>query len=179
MGPAPSSQSERLTTQGCETVAMSEAEASAGSLERSATSNLWRNTLSRISSLYGRLAYLSSLRNPNSGQYEHHGLALVFGQDEARKALRRAHRQVFAEWLSCSLKQQKEDLDLYISGLSDDTQTVVENWATVGPNRKLVPATAKSAERQLYMSDMKVLIELFKNGCPQSRGPTGLADPRD
>ena len=85
--------------------------------DRSAAADLWRNTISQIPSVFGKLVYLASLRNPNNGAYEHHGLALVFGEDEANKALRNSHNKVFAEWLSFNLEQQKADLDLYISGL--------------------------------------------------------------
>ena len=48
-------------------------------LERGAAADLWRNTLSQIPTLFGRLVYLSSLRDSNSGAYEHYGLAKVFG----------------------------------------------------------------------------------------------------
>ena len=59
--------------------------------DRSASADLWRNTISQIPSVFGRLVYLASLRNPNNGSYEHHGLALVFGEDEANKALKNSH----------------------------------------------------------------------------------------
>src|SRR5579864_8729114 len=83
-------------------------------LERGAAADLWRNTLSQIPSVFGRLVYLSSLRNQNTGAYEHHGLALVFGPEESNRALKKSHSQAFAEWLSFDIEQQKADLDLYI-----------------------------------------------------------------
>jgi hypothetical protein len=70
-----------------------------GTLERGPASDLWRNTLSQIPSVFARLIYLSSLRGPNSGVYEHHGLSLVFGPRLANEALRRSHVEVFREWL--------------------------------------------------------------------------------
>jgi hypothetical protein len=41
-------------------------------LERDAGGVLWRRTLSQIPSQFGRIAWLASLRNPNTGVYEHH-----------------------------------------------------------------------------------------------------------
>ena len=58
-------------------------------LERSADTDLWRHTLSQIPVLTGRLVYLSALRSPVTGKYEHHGLALLFGDQESDKAIRR------------------------------------------------------------------------------------------
>jgi len=131
--------------------------------DRSAASDLWRNTVSQIPSVFGRLVYLASLRNPNNGSYEHHGLALVFGEDEANRALKHSHTAVFAEWLSFNIEQQKADLDLYISGLFEDKRVVVETWIGLAPYRNLIPASVKGVERRLYIADFTALLELFKS----------------
>ena len=130
--------------------------------DRSAAADLWRNTISQIPSVFGRLVYLASLRNPNNGSYEHHGLALVFGEDEANKALKTSHAAVFAEWLSFNLEQQKADLDLYISALFEDKRVVIENWIRLAPYRNLLPASVRGVERRLYIADFTALLELFK-----------------
>ena len=130
--------------------------------DRSAAADLWRNTISQIPSVFGRLVYLASLRNPNNGSYEHHGLALVFGEDEANKALKTSHVAVFAEWLSFNLEQQKADLDLYISALFEDKRVVIENWIRLTPYRNLLPASVRGVERRLYIADFTALLELFK-----------------
>jgi len=132
-------------------------------LDRNAVADLWRNTLSQIPSIFGRLVYLASLRNDNSGRYEHHGLALVCGADEADKALKQSHSQTFAEWLRCTVEQQKADLDLYISGLAEDKRTVVETWVKLAPYRNLIPASVRGVERKLYISDLTALMELLRN----------------
>jgi hypothetical protein len=130
--------------------------------DRSAAADLWRNTISQIPSVFGRLVYLASLRNANNGCYEHHGLSLVFGEDEANKALKNSHTAVFAEWLSFNLEQQKADLDLYISGLFEDKRVVVETWLRLAPYRNLPPASVRGVERRLYITDFTALLELLK-----------------
>ncbi len=143
---------------------------SSDALSRDARSDLWRNTLTQIPSVFGRLVYLSSLRDPNTGRYLHHGLALVFGEDEARKALRKSHEQAFAEWLSFNLEQQQADLRLYLSDVSEDKRTVLETWQKLEPYKSLLPKSAKSVERQLYLADLTILLALLKN-------ELGVADP--
>ncbi len=130
--------------------------------DRSAAADLWRNTISQIPSVFGKLVYLASLRNPNNGAYEHHGLALVFGEDEANKALRNSHSKVFAEWLSFNLEEQKADLDLYISGLFEDKRLVVETWIRLAPYRNLPPGSVRGVERRLYLADFTALLDLLK-----------------
>lgn len=147
------------------------AERTAGvAFDRSAAADLWRNTISQIPTVFGRLVYLASLRNPNSGCYEHHGLALVFGEDEANKALKNSHAAVFAEWLSFNIEQQKADLDLYLSGLFEDKRVVIETWLRLAPYRNLLPASVRGLERRLYIADFTALLELLK-------GAFGVADP--
>ncbi len=132
-------------------------------LERGAASDLWRHTLSQIPSVFGRLVYLSGLREMNSGRYEHHGLALVFGERESDRALKESHKTAIEEWLNYGLEQQKADLDLYLSGLIVDKQTVLESWLRTTPYRNLMPATIKGPARKLFLSDLETLLELLRN----------------
>ena len=132
-------------------------------LDRGAVSSLWRNTLSQIPSVFGRLVYVSSLRNPNNGRYEHHGLALIFGEDDANKALKKSHLQLFEEWLTFSLEQQASDLDLYLAGLPDPRATVIENWMKLAPYRNLIPASVRGVERRLYIKDLIKVLEVLKS----------------
>lgn len=134
-----------------------------GTLERDAISDLWRNTLSQIPAVFGRLVYLAALRDQNSGRYEHHGLALVFGENEADRALRRSHIQTFSEWLCFNLEQQRADLGLYLSALPEDRQRIIDTWLRLEPFRTLVPSSATRAETELYYSDFRILLALLRN----------------
>jgi hypothetical protein len=134
-----------------------------GSLERGAAADLWRHTLSQIPSQFGRLVYLSSLRNSNTGSYEHHGLALVFGEQQSDETLRSSHEAAFAEWLTYGLEHQKADLDLYLSSLGANKKNLLRIWQRLAPYRNLIPASAKSADRRLYLSDLETLLEVLMN----------------
>lgn len=134
-----------------------------GGLERGAASDLWRNTLSQIPAVFGRLVYLSSLRDPNTGSYEHHGLSLVFGEEEADRALRSSHSQTFSEWLCFNLEQQKADLDLYLAALLDNRRAIIQTWSRLAPYRNLVPASATKAELEVYLADFEALLKLLMN----------------
>ncbi len=132
-------------------------------LDRKAGSDLWRNTLSQIPSVFGRLSYLSSLRNPNSGRYEHHGLALVFGNLEASKALKKSHREAFAEWLSYNLEQQHADLELFLSEQPEGKRTILKAWENLETYRNMLPNPVKDVEKKLYLSDLRAVLKLLKN----------------
>jgi hypothetical protein len=125
--------------------------------------DVWRHTLSQIPSVFGRLVYLASLRDPNTGKYEHHGLALVFSEEEANKSLRTSHNTAFSEWIRFNLEQQKADLDLYLSQFFGNKALVIENWLRLAPYRNLIPTSVRGAERKLYLADLETLLELLKN----------------
>src|ERR1700682_6509675 len=92
---------------------------SKGMLERNALADLWKHTLSQIPTTYGRLAYLASLRDPNSGAYRHHGLSAAFGREECGKALKQSHERIFSEWLNLAFAEKSWDLRNYLQGLDD------------------------------------------------------------
>ncbi len=128
------------------------------SLDVSPAGELWRRTLSQIPTLFGKLVYLSSLRNSNTGTYEHFGFAQRFTALQADKTLRRSHLDMFADWLSFSLEQQKTDLDLYLGGLPDDRRIILDNWRLIPPFANLIPASAKLPERDLFLSDLVLVL---------------------
>jgi hypothetical protein len=132
-------------------------------LERGAAADLWRNTLSRIPTRFGRLVYLASLKDLNSGTYEHFGLAQVFGAKDADRTLRQSHTQAFAAWLNLNLEEQKADLEEYLAELQQDIPTILATWTRSGSYRKLIPARAREVEKHLYLSDFEIVLELLRH----------------
>ena len=135
-------------------------------LERSATADLFKNTLARIPTLFGQLAYLASLRDSNSGVYRHYGLASIFGRDESRKALSKSHKKIFREWLILPLAEKREDLSEYFHGLDDPLPEILEHWSAVRAYRSYAPASARESERELFCAEIDVLLETFKCSDP-------------
>lgn len=133
-------------------------------LERDAVGDLWQRTLSHIPSSYGKLVYLASLRNPDTGRYEHFGLSLNPHNSDANRALRRSHEAIFQEWVTYSLEQKKCDLDLYISTIEQiEKSQLVDAWLRLTPYKNLVPAAIQGPERQKHISDFEAILGLLKN----------------
>jgi len=130
---------------------------------KSASDDVWRRTLRQIPTIYGRLVYLAQRRNPDSGLYEHHGLAKMFGEEEAHTALRSSHDGTFRQWLDLGLEEQKADLGLYFVGLPTSRQVLVENWLRLSPYRYLVPFDASPAYQQLFLGDLELLLQIVRN----------------
>jgi hypothetical protein len=142
-----------------------------GALERSAAGDLWKRTLSQIPTVYGRLAYLASLRDPNSGIYRHHGLATLFGRDESNRALRESHERVFLEWVSLSMREKRLDLGRHFAGLEDPVHMVIDHLLTTGSYRLQSAASAQAMEHELFCTDLEILLEMIKYGLGEDPAP--------
>jgi hypothetical protein len=76
---------------------------------KSALQDVRDTTLSAISGLLARLAYLGSLRR-NHGHYDHWGMEVVHGRESSEKALRAAHSEIIGRVLRTPLASLEEDL---------------------------------------------------------------------
>jgi hypothetical protein len=123
---------------------------------------LWRRTLAQIPSVFGRLVYLSSLRDPNTGQYQHFGFAQRFSDREADRTLRHSHLNMFSDWLCFSLEQQKNDLELYLETLEADKRAIIANWLEWPPFMNWIPIQTREAERDLFRSDLETVLEVVR-----------------
>ncbi len=130
---------------------------------RGASEDLWRRTLVQIPSVYGRLVYLSRLRNNDTGRYEHHGLAAMFDEDMADEAMRESHLWSFREWLEFDLEQQRADLELYLADQPGSRRTLLESWLRLAPYRASLPAAASPADRDLFLGEFETLLRILLN----------------
>jgi hypothetical protein len=136
---------------------------SKGTLERTALADLWKHTLSQIPTLYGRLAYLASLRDPNSGAYRHHGLSAAFGREESGEALKHSHERIFSEWLTLALADKSRDLGNYLRGLDDPQGMVAGHWLRSDRYRAQIPDSARPMESELFQRDLEALLQILRN----------------
>jgi hypothetical protein len=125
----------------------------------------WQRTLAAIPSFLGRLVYLASLRNANTGFYEHFGLVQRIGTGETDALLRRSHLEIFHEWLCFGLERQKEELEEYFATLDAGKEGIVASWLSLEPYAVWVPAESRDVERKLFLTDLAVVLELIRAEC--------------
>ncbi len=115
---------------------------------------IFRKRLQQIPTIFGRLVYLSSLRNEATGRYSDPDLVDSVGFDTADRMLRDSHFRVFSQWIASSLEEQKQEIEEYLRTVDD--QQVVRNC------RNLLPPGAREVERQLYLTDFETLLTLIR-----------------
>jgi hypothetical protein len=112
--------------------------------------------------MLGRLSYLATLRNTNTGTYEHFGLAERVGALDADRLIRRSHMEVFQEWLCFGLHRQKEELQEYLSGVEGDKREIIAHWLSLEPYAVWIPGESRDVERKLFYNDLSVVLELIR-----------------
>lgn len=133
------------------------------SVEQQLSGESWSRDLCQISTAYGRLVYLASLCNPDTGRYDHYASSPTDRAD-ANSKLRRLHEIFFKEWIGYSLERKKRDVEEYIEGIDQvDRAELVDAWLRLTPYKNLVPAPIQGPERQKHISDFEAILGLLKN----------------
>ena len=133
-----------------------------GVLERDALADWQRHTLDKIPTVFGRLVYMGSLRDPRSGVYHHHGLSSIYGREESKRALTESHQQLFAEWLRLPLSEKAPELRSYLVSVDEEPSTVVRHWRYSGQSRSQFPLSATHAEREMFLQELDMLLRVLE-----------------
>ncbi|MGB9457161.1 MAG: hypothetical protein WCB12_14025 [Bryobacteraceae bacterium] len=113
-----------------------------------------RRVLATIPTVFGRLAYLASLRDPTTGHYSHEQLSPFVAAGDLDRTVLQYHNRVFSQWLACSLADQKNDLGEYL--VSSGAPRYASYY------RNLAPVAAYDVERLLYFTDLETLMDLLR-----------------
>lgn len=76
---------------------------------RSAYEDFFQRTLGALPGWWRKLTYVAGLRNAK-GEYSHWGLSRTHGDDQAGRAMEKAHREVFLQVLRTPLRDLEQEL---------------------------------------------------------------------
>jgi hypothetical protein len=128
---------------------------------KSALQDIKETTLSAVSGVLGRLAYMASLRGEH-GHYEHWGMETVHGTEQSARALRQAHVEVLAKVLRTPLATLLEDLKDSCKGSGIPTLDYVEQMKGRFPD--LLPEGRQNSPASSHLNSVLVaLSSLEKN----------------
>jgi hypothetical protein len=119
-------------------------------------------SLSRIPCELGRMVYLASTREYNTGHYYHEGLADRFGPEAAQKALEIAHRQAFYKVSAFSLEDLVEELERYLVSTKEDPEECLRAWQKLEPYRIAVPADVNATVARLFTSNLRLALAILR-----------------
>ena len=124
--------------------------------------DLLHRTLSRISCDLGRLIYLASMRDYNSGSYHHDGLTDRFSPEIARKALELAHRQVFYRVSALSLENVVEEIEIYLRSSRESPEKFLRAWEKLEPYHIAIPLEVNPTVARLFLSNIRLALAILR-----------------
>lgn len=127
-------------------------------LQQQAVDDLELRTLSRIDTLVGRLVYVASTRDYNTGAYYHDGLAMRFQTSAAQAALLQCHRSLFQACVLLPLSGLVEELTAYFNSAQEDQLQLIRSWQEFVAYRMLLPADCDRLSSGLFLSNMKLAL---------------------
>jgi len=123
-------------------------------------------TLAAISSVFGRLYYVSSLKDSNSGRYEHDGLTSLYPESAVQTALSHCHEELFSRILETPLRDQERDLHACLGSAGDQYWNVVGSWRENRYFQDMCPEGMPDYLRDLFCSNMAALLAIFSSRKP-------------
>jgi hypothetical protein len=123
-------------------------------------------TLAAISSDFGRLYYISSLKDSDSGRYEHDGLMSLYPETAVQTGLSHCHEELFSRILETPLSDQERDLRECLNSAGDKCWDVVESWRETRYFREMCPQGLPDYLHDLFCSNMGALLAIFSSNKP-------------
>jgi hypothetical protein len=118
-------------------------------------------TLAAIPSCFGRLYYVSSLKDSDSGRYEHDGLKCLYPESAVQAALSQCHEELFSRILETPLQVQEKDLRACLGAAGDQYWDLIETWQENRSFRELCPPGLPEYLQDLFCSNMSALLAVF------------------
>ncbi len=145
-----------------------------------AAADLEARTLGNVPGDMARLLYLASMRDYNSGEYFHEGLAIRFTQEVACGALKACHREVFKRLTFLSLEHLVDELASYLTSSRLHPEDFLAAWGKIEPFRVAIPLDCDPLSARLFCSNVRIALAVLASRLerapadPQSASPPRL-----
>jgi hypothetical protein len=126
-------------------------------------------TLAAISTDYGRLFYVASLRDLASGRYRHEGLMALYSEAAVQQALAHCHEELFERVLETPLTEQEGDLRACLGTFEDEFWEIITRWQDLEFYRIMLPRGMPVYLRELFCSNVCALLAIFAEKRPSGQ----------
>lgn len=146
---------------------------------QAAIADLKKHTLPRLPGDIARLVYLAATRDYNTGRYYHEGLAHIYTQEFAARALQECHNDVFQDLVRSSIEDLLWQIELYVNSGCAQTDEFIDFWEKAEPYRVAIPLASDPISAQLFNSNVKIALAILRHreNNPRNSSPAALLQP--
>jgi hypothetical protein len=119
------------------------------------------NSLAALTTPLLQLVFLSSLRDSYTGHYVHEGWYGVASPSEVSALLRDVHQQKFHRVATLPLLDLASQLREHFESLREPEFQTAKLWLELEPFRDMIPEASGQIERSLFISQMRLSLELL------------------
>lgn len=123
-------------------------------------------TLAAIPSEFGRLLYISTLRDLATGRYVHAGLEERYSEGAVHEVFAGSHREILTRILETPLEQQIVDLGRCLETMRGERRELAKQWRQLEFYRAMLPLGLPSYVRELFCSNLETLLSILENTEP-------------
>ncbi len=127
---------------------------------RKVVEDVTARTLAGIPTEFGKLLYLSSLRDISTGDYVHEGLAARYSRGAVQQALGYCHQELFLRVLEMPLEQQEWDLRACLEGMEGEFWGKLRRWRESEFYRLLIPSDSPEYLREIFLANVGALLDV-------------------
>jgi len=127
---------------------------------RQVVEDITARTLAAIPTEFGKLLYLSSLRDISTGDYVHQGLVARYSREAVQQALGYCHQELFLRVLEMPLEQQEWDLRACLEGLEGEFWGKLQRWRETEFYRLLIPSDSPDYLREIFLANVGAVLDV-------------------
>ena len=126
---------------------------------RQVVEDITARTLAAIPTEFGKLLYLSSLRDISTGDYVHEGLVARYSREAVQQALGYCHQELFLRVLEMPLEQQEWDLRACLEGMEGEFWGKLQRWRETEFYRLLIPSESPEYLREIFLANVGAVLD--------------------